>query len=267
MISVTMGLLLGFASQPAAVRPIPPVPVVMSPSPYTAPLPPLPADAEPAVRAASNLTLPQLFSTDDYPAAALLNDEQGTVEFAVAIDSTGRVAACSITQSSGSVSLDVTTCSIIQRRARFTPARDASGRAVEDRSKGRIRWVLPPLPRPPAGTPPFGPDVARSGVHLPSLFSADDYPEEALLNGEEGTVSFRLSIDKNGVPTRCAVTISSGSASLDTTTCAILQSRGRFLPALDANGGAVEHSMEGRIRWLLPEPEPLPAADLPRPIV
>ena len=267
MFSAMVTLLAGVASQPAVARPIPPVPVITIPSPYTAPFPPLPEGAEPAVRAASNLPLPQLFSTNDYPVAALRHEEQGTVAFAVAIDPTGRVTACSITQSSGSANLDVATCSIIQRRARFTPAREASGGVVEDRSKGRVRWMLPAAPRPPAGTPPFGPGIERSGVHLPSLFSANDYPEEALLNEEEGTVSVRLSIGQDGVPTRCAVTISSGSASLDTTTCAILQGRGRFRPTRDASGRAVEHSMDGNIRWLLPQPEPLPVADPPRPIV
>ena len=104
----------------------------------------MPDGAEPAVRAVSKGPLPQLFTADDYPAAALRNGEEGTAAFAIAIDPTGRVGACSITQSSGSASLDATTCSIIQRRARFTPARDPNGAAVEDRSQGRVRWVLPP---------------------------------------------------------------------------------------------------------------------------
>jgi len=143
---VMLSLLAGVAGQPAVARQVPP-PVIMSPvmpMSYTTPLPPLPEGPEPAVRATANL--PALFSTDDYPAAARRHGQQGTVAFAVAIDRTGRVTACSITQASGSMSLDWATCSIIQRRARFTPARDAGGRAVEDRAKGRIRWVLPPKP-------------------------------------------------------------------------------------------------------------------------
>lgn len=116
MISVMLGLLAGVADQPAIVRP----PIMTAPMTYTAPLLPQPEGAVPAVRASANL--PALFSTDDYPAAALRNGEQGTVSFAVAISSEGRVTHCSITNSSGSASLDVTTCSIIQRRARFALA-------------------------------------------------------------------------------------------------------------------------------------------------
>lgn len=35
---------------------------------------------------------------------------------------------------------------ILQRRARFTPATDANGRAVEDVMSARIRWALPVAP-------------------------------------------------------------------------------------------------------------------------
>lgn len=136
-----LSLLAGVAGQPVVVRPAPPMVIQTAPA-YSTPLPPLPEGAEPAVRATANV--PALFSTDDYPATARRYAQQGTVAFAVAIDSTGRVTACSVTQGSGSISLDWATCSIIQRRARFTPARDADGRAVEDRFAGRVRWVLPP---------------------------------------------------------------------------------------------------------------------------
>jgi TonB family protein len=95
----------------------------------------------PPVRAEGSL--PGLFSTDDYPVEALFNGETGTVAFGIEIDRDGRVTQCAVETSSGSPSLDRTTCEIIKRRARFTPARDARGRATEDRSIGRISWQLP----------------------------------------------------------------------------------------------------------------------------
>jgi len=144
MISVMVGLFAGALYQPAVVTLVAPPIIMMAPLTYKAPLPPLPEGAVPSVRASAHL--PSLFATDDYPAAALRNEEQGTVSLAVAINRDGRVTQCSITTSSGSVSLDVATCSIIQRRARFTPARDESGRTVEDRADARIRWELPPAP-------------------------------------------------------------------------------------------------------------------------
>ncbi len=73
-----------------------------------------------------------LFSVDDYPASAERKGEEGTVQANLAIDKAGRVSGCTILHSSGSKTLDNTTCSIMQRRARFVPARDVNGNAVPD---------------------------------------------------------------------------------------------------------------------------------------
>ena len=87
--------------------------------------------------------LPALFSTDDYPEAALRHEEQGIVHYTLSIDPRGKVSNCVITRSSGSVALDDATCRVLQRRARFDPARDIDGKPVADLQTGRIRWKLP----------------------------------------------------------------------------------------------------------------------------
>ncbi len=99
------------------------------------------SEATTPTRAKANL--PELFSTDDYPEQAIRNEEQGTVAFRLTIDRKGRVSDCTVTQSSGSATLDRASCSIVERRARFVPARDTQGRTVEDSMTSRIRWVLP----------------------------------------------------------------------------------------------------------------------------
>lgn len=80
-----------------------------------------------------------------------------------------------------------------------------------------------------------------------------DYPMNAAREGTEGTTAFRLDVDRLGVPTRCTVTTSSGSAILDTTACDKLMIRARFTPAKDAKGKAVPDTYNGRINWRLPE--------------
>ena len=92
-------------------------------------------------RARANLV--QLFSTDDYPMEAIRNNEQGTVAFELSINRLGGVSGCRIVQSSGSKSLDEQTCNILRDRARFAPARDATGKRITDQYRGRIRWELP----------------------------------------------------------------------------------------------------------------------------
>lgn len=86
-----------------------------------------------------------------------------------------------------------------------------------------------------------------------SWFSDADYPLDAQRAEIDGTTAFRLDIDRLGVPTRCTITTSSGSASLDTATCDKLMVRARFTPAKDAKGKSVPDTYNGRITWRLPD--------------
>ena len=92
-------------------------------------------------RAKANLA--SLISDDDYPASAILAEEQGIVGFALDIGSDGRVTRCTIESSSGAESLDAATCRIMTARAQFVPAHDRKGRPTIDRVHARIRWILP----------------------------------------------------------------------------------------------------------------------------
>ena len=102
-----------------------------------------PADAEPPTRSKTIASLVTLFSDTDYPEEAIANEEQGAVTFRLDVGTDGRVGSCSIESSSGSTALDVTTCRILMDRARFQPARDATGKPTSDTHTGRITWRLP----------------------------------------------------------------------------------------------------------------------------
>ena len=119
-----------------------PAPVI---TPVARPAPPAPVAAPPRVSQAAKArgNLPALFSTDDYPPSAIRSEEQGTTAVRLSIGADGRVSDCSITSSSGSSSLDNATCSILRRRARFTPAKDQNGQPTSDSTSTRIKWVLP----------------------------------------------------------------------------------------------------------------------------
>lgn len=119
---------------------VPPVPQALPPAP-TPPAPPPPPRVVPPQRARANLN--SYFSTDDYPAAALRGNDQGTTGFSLTIGANGRVEACSVTSSSGSAALDQATCRILRSRARYTPARDQSGNPTSGRDSGRVTWRLP----------------------------------------------------------------------------------------------------------------------------
>ena len=111
-------------SAPSSVAPPPPLPVVVAPPRPRAPL-------------------QALISINDYPMSALANREQGRVEFRLDVGANGRVIGCTITRSSRSSVLDSTTCTILRRRARYTPARNSNGMPVGYWVEDGVEWRLP----------------------------------------------------------------------------------------------------------------------------
>lgn len=85
-----------------------------------------------------------LITRDDYPAVDLRNERTGPVRVRLDIDEAGSVARCTILLSSGSATLDAQTCALLQRRARFIPARDAQGRATTDVVTQTVMWTIEP---------------------------------------------------------------------------------------------------------------------------
>lgn len=95
------------------------------------------------IRARARTNLAALISPDDYPIEAIRKGEQGEVTFRLNVGSNGRVSGCAVTKSSGSAVLDAATCRLMAVRSRFSPARDQSGKPVEDVYTFLLRWVLP----------------------------------------------------------------------------------------------------------------------------
>jgi TonB family protein len=110
---------------------------------------------------------------------------------------------------------------------------------------------------PPSALTQFREPVANASEPRPAsgnltgLFTANDYPREALRKEEQGTTAVRLDIDERGRIRTCTVLDSSGSASLDRATCNVLTRRARFSPALDSAGRAVADTHVQRISWRL----------------
>ena len=82
------------------------------------------------------------FTTADYPSEALSNDQAGTVGVLFWVETTGRVSTCEVIETSAAPILGKTTCDILIKRARLTPAKDAEGRAIRAPVFSRIRWEL-----------------------------------------------------------------------------------------------------------------------------
>ena len=137
------------------------------------------------------------------------------------------------------------------------PGRDRPGLILAGAAIAALLvWALqqgPTLPSEPAAKDQAKVATERASANLPALFTADDYPQAALRRNEQGTVAFKLFIDRRGRVERCDIEKSSGSAALDQATCTILQRRARFKPARGADDQRVTDVTAGRIRWQLPD--------------
>ena len=130
-------------TQPTIPPPAPPALRVPPPAPVAAPpAPPPPPRVQP--KSATPRGNPGSWANaNDYPSRALREEREGVTRFSVQIGADGRVTSCNITGSSGHPDLDSTTCSLIQRRARFNPATDGEGQATTGSWSSSVRWEIP----------------------------------------------------------------------------------------------------------------------------
>ena len=121
--------------------PTPPIIQPVVPSPPAPPPPPRKTVSASPARGDVRTS----FSNDDYPASAIAANAQGTAQARLTIGPDGRVTGCDLIRSTGNGALDSTTCNILRRRVKFTPARDSNGNPTSDTyTTPPITWVLPP---------------------------------------------------------------------------------------------------------------------------
>lgn len=92
--------------------------------------------------------------------------------------------------------------------------------------------------------------AVREGRNFDTLLKY--YPPRALAAGEQGRVGFKIRLDKDGQPTNCEVTHSSGHRWLDEETCQVILAHAVFKPVKDAAGNKVNQVTEGVVNWTIP---------------
>ena len=176
----------------------------------------------------------------DYPADVRPGPRSWTARLRFALGADGAVVRCEVTRSSRQPGLDAASCRILQERARFRPAPGRSAGDVEFRWQGN------------EGRQPLNPRGAPLPFAFVEQISPNDYPAEALRRHEQGGVSYRATVSDTGVALGCDIVGSSGSASLDERTCALVMGRAAFIPASDGQGGRRAGTYNGRINWRIP---------------
>lgn len=82
-------------------------------------------------------------TNNDYRTSWINRGFEGSASFTLMIDARGRVSGCTITRSTGHSALDDATCSLLERRGRFDPAKDSSGNATSGTFRSSITWTIP----------------------------------------------------------------------------------------------------------------------------
>jgi protein TonB len=80
----------------------------------------------------------------DYPHKARKAGAEGAVAVRYNVGEDGRVRDCRVVQTSGDARLDETTCTLIERRFVYRPARDTNGRPTTETVTKLYHWFLAP---------------------------------------------------------------------------------------------------------------------------
>jgi protein TonB len=110
------------------------------------------------------------------------------------------------------------------------------------------RIIAPPAPPPPPPAPRQSQPRSLSGS-LQGLIRNEDYPQSAIDNNEQGTVTVTLTVGPTGRVVGCSP--SGGTATLRNATCRMISSRARYSPAQDANGNPTTATTTGTVTWRL----------------
>jgi TonB family protein len=96
--------------------------------------------------------------------------------------------------------------------------------------------------------------LRRRPVSLNALGLDDqDYPQEAIQRNIQGRVVVRIDVSAQGRPTACAPVASSHTPAIDAAACHAAMTRGRFTPALDANGRPTPSQIVTTATFLMPD--------------
>jgi Gram-negative bacterial TonB protein C-terminal len=79
---------------------------------------------------------------------------------------------------------------------------------------------------------------------------SNDFPTDALMQGQNGLVRFRLDVDEVGNVAHCRVLYRTNPDSFADLSCKLISARAKFKPALDSQGNPVKSFFISQIRWL-----------------
>ncbi len=113
----------------------------------------------------------------------------------------------------------------------------------------------------PATAAPSPEAAARNAANNEVILS--EYPPRARAAGEQGSVGFKVALDREGYATSCEVVESSGYKRLDEETCGLILDRAMFKGVRGPDGRRTNVVTTGVVHWRLPKGEATAAAPAP----
>jgi TonB family protein len=190
-------------------------------------------------------------NSNDYPSQALRSETEGLTGFQLTIGTDGKVSNCHVTQSSGDATLDLATCTIVTRRARFQPALDDAGKPTIGTYRNRVRWQIPVDPSYTFQIENLITSPQLLGSHNIDLVS--QYPASARALRQGGVVIIAVDVSDIGRVRACTVTHSSGFVALDVQSCMIAKRWSNYTPAYNDAGMPIRGRAKHQFIWIAPK--------------
>lgn len=84
----------------------------------------------------------RLFHAEDYPETAMNNGRVGEAQVLIFVRADGSLADCTVAVSSGHKEIDEATCKSVLKRAKFQPALDKAGKAMDAPYLLTVNWQM-----------------------------------------------------------------------------------------------------------------------------
>jgi TonB family protein len=169
----------------------------------------------------------------DTPVGIMREGVLQSVRVGLTITPEGKVQACSVEVSSGNPRLDVHTCKVVRRRAKFRPATDGSGQPAYGVYRTSLHWWVGD------GHPPLRgeiPDMVSVVPKLPTKVTST------------ATVHLRFSVDEVGRGSACAAESKTAEPILVQLGCEQLLKSRKFQAAKTAEGRPVPSIQTGTVQ-------------------
>ncbi len=186
-----------------------------------------------------------------YTSAMRQRELHGAVELDLRVDPNGSIVACEVMTPAVDPELAAASCRAAQTARFQKSAYGAPSMPLKLIWGTSNSQVIPARPGHPArlASPPFSGQFA--------------YPVEAKQRNEQGRALADIDVSAEGRPAACRIRRSAGSTSLDTATCQVMMTLGRYEPAVDVFGVPLAGTAIGVLNWRI-EPDP-PASPSPNP--